>query len=54
MPTPQRISYLHSLSGATLTRRHHARFGDVIEVRAPDGRGVRYDADGNFIGLLEP
>jgi filamentous hemagglutinin len=39
---------------ATMTRRHHARFGEVIEVRAPDGRGVRYDAHGNFIGFLEP
>lgn len=40
--------------GSTTTRRHHARFGDVIEVRAPDGRGVRYDASGRFIGFLEP
>lgn len=39
---------------STTTRRHHARFGEVIEVRAPDGRGIRYDADGNFIGFLEP
>ena len=40
--------------GSTVTKRHHARFGDVIEVRAPDGRGVRYDAAGRFIGFLEP
>lgn len=40
--------------GSTTTTRHHARFGDVIEIRAPDGRGVRYDANGRFIGLLEP
>ena len=40
--------------GSTTTRRHHARFGDVIEVRAPDGRGVRYDESGRFIGFLEP
>ena len=25
-----------------------------VEVWAPSGRGVRYDADGNFVGLLEP
>lgn len=41
-------------SGNTITTRHHARFGDVTEVRAPDGRGVRYGADGRFIGFLEP
>ena len=39
---------------STTTTRHHARFGDVIEVRAPDGRGVRYDAGGKLIGFLEP
>lgn len=40
--------------GAKMTKRHHARFGDVIEITAPDGRGVRYDANGNFLGFLEP
>ena len=40
--------------GAMTTRRHHARFGEVIEIRAPNGKGVRYDANGNFLGLLEP
>lgn len=40
--------------GATTQTRHHARFGEVIEVRAPDGRGVRYDSNGKLIGLLEP
>ena len=40
--------------GSTTTTRHHARFGDVTEIRAPDGRGVRYDANGVFIGFLEP
>src|SRR5690625_4490906 len=40
--------------GATTTQRHHARFGDVIEVRAPDGRGVRYSPDRKFLGFLEP
>jgi len=40
--------------GSTTTSRHHARFGDITDVVAPDGRGVRYDADGNFITLLEP
>lgn len=40
--------------GRTVTTRHHARFGNVREIRAPDGRGVRYGADGEFIGFLEP
>jgi hypothetical protein len=40
--------------GATATTRHRARFGNVTEIRAPDGRGVRCDASGGFIGFLEP
>jgi RHS repeat-associated protein len=40
--------------GATAVRRHHARFGDVSEIRAPDGRGLRYGSDGRFLGFLEP
>jgi RHS repeat-associated protein len=40
--------------GSTTVTRDHARFGQITEVRAPDGRGVRYGPDGNFIGLLEP
>jgi RHS repeat-associated protein len=39
---------------STAVTRHHARFGEVTEIRAPDGRGIRYGADGKFIGLLEP
>lgn len=27
--------------GSTTGRRHHARFGDIIEVKAPDGRALR-------------
>lgn len=35
--------------------RHHARFGDVVEGRLPDGRGARWSGDGrNFHGFLEP
>lgn len=40
--------------GASTTQRHHARFGEVIEIRSPDGRGLRFDSDGRFIGFLEP
>lgn len=41
-------------SGSTQTMRSTDRFGDVVEVVAPDGRGVRFSADGKFIGFLEP
>lgn len=40
--------------GSKVTKRHHARFGDIIELRTPDGKGIRYDAKGNFLGFLEP
>lgn len=40
--------------GTTTVSRHHARFGDVTEIRAPDGRGLRYGSDGRFLGFLEP
>ncbi|VWX57598.1 exported hypothetical protein [Burkholderiales bacterium 8X] len=40
--------------GSTMVTRNHARFGEVTEVWAPDGRGLRYGADGKFIGFLEP
>jgi hypothetical protein len=34
--------------------RHTRAFGKVIEIRAADGKGVRYQDDGTFIGFLEP
>ncbi|OQY27246.1 MAG: hypothetical protein B6243_13185 [Anaerolineaceae bacterium 4572_5.2] len=34
--------------------RQTKRFGKVTEIRAPDGRGIRYDNTGSFIGFLEP
>jgi hypothetical protein len=40
--------------GSTVTTRHHARYGNVTEVRHPDGRGIRYDSNGEFMGFLEP
>ena len=40
--------------GTTTISRHHARFGDVTEIHAPDGRGLRYGSDGRFLGFLEP
>lgn len=40
---------------STFQARHHARHGDVLEVIAPDGRGLRYNAQtGDFMGLLDP
>jgi len=38
----------------THTQRRHARFGKITDIRTPGGRGIRYDASGNFIGFLEP
>ncbi|MFM0741441.1 hemagglutinin repeat-containing protein [Paraburkholderia xenovorans] len=38
----------------TVEQLNRGRYGDVIEVRASDGRGIRYGADGKFIGFLEP
>jgi len=40
--------------GTTSVNRHHARFGDITEMRAPDGRGVRFSRDGQFINFLDP
>ncbi|TFY88592.1 hypothetical protein DYL61_23945 [Pseudomonas nabeulensis] len=39
---------------ATATYKDTGRFGKVMDVIAPDGRGLRYDSKGKFIGLLEP
>jgi hypothetical protein len=38
----------------TFTQRTTGRFGEVLDVVAPDGRGLRFGSDGQFIGLLEP
>jgi len=40
--------------GTTVTAADRARFGKVIDVRHPDGRGIRYNINGEFIGFLEP
>ncbi|VVP60948.1 hypothetical protein PS880_06229 [Pseudomonas fluorescens] len=39
---------------STVTYKDTGRFGKVMDIVAPDGRGLRYDASGKFIGLLEP
>ncbi|MBU9469086.1 hemagglutinin repeat-containing protein [Burkholderia multivorans] len=40
--------------GRTVTQRETGRFGNVIDITATDGRGIRYSVDGKFIGFLEP
>jgi len=40
--------------GSTFSARRHAMYGNVIEVRTPDGRGVRYGKGKEFMGFLEP
>jgi len=37
-----------------MMQRYHPRFGDIIEIRSPDRLGIKYDANGHFIGFLEP
>lgn len=39
---------------ATTTTHTTGRFGTVTEVRTPDGRGVRFGSNGDFVGFLEP
>lgn len=39
---------------STFTVRDHKVFGEIIDVRLPDGTGARWTADGEtFIGFLE-
>lgn len=38
---------------STLTQRHHARFGDVTEIYAPNGQGLRFNSINEFIGFIE-
>ncbi len=40
-------------SKRTITKRHHARFGNVVEIYAPNGQGIRYDSHNHFIGFIE-
>ena len=43
-----------TMPGTKIENVHSARFGQVTEVDAPDGRGLRYDSNGILIGFLEP
>ncbi|MFU8807328.1 MAG: polymorphic toxin-type HINT domain-containing protein [Bradymonadaceae bacterium] len=39
---------------STRTLEANPRFGEVIEVREPGGRGIRYTREGEFLHFLEP
>ncbi|WP_165604030.1 hemagglutinin repeat-containing protein [Saliniramus fredricksonii] len=39
---------------SSIKERLTGRFGPVLEVRAPDNRGLRFSTNGEFIGFLEP
>ena len=39
---------------ATTVTRHHARFGNIMDIRVPGGQGARFSADGKtFLHFLE-
>lgn len=39
---------------ATIVERHHARFGDIMEIKIPNGQGARFSADGKTLyGFIE-
>jgi hypothetical protein len=39
---------------STTTQRHHALYGPIIEIYAPDGRGLRYNGNsGEFMGFIQ-
>jgi filamentous hemagglutinin len=49
-----RLGGVYETGGDSVTYKDTGRFGKVMDVIAPDGRGLRYDLNGKFIGLLEP
>lgn len=55
--TEQGIKYLMDILSnpeSSYTLRHTDVFGDILDVRLPDGTGARWSADGTrFIGFLE-
>ena len=32
----------------------HPNYGDIIDIRKPDGSGLRYNQDGSFMGFIDP
>lgn len=55
--TQQGANYLNDIlsnTNSTYTVRNTKAYGDVLDVRLPDGTGARWSADGKtFIGFLE-
>ena len=55
--TEQGMNYLNQIldnPNTTAVVRNTKAYGDVLDIRMPDGTGVRYSADGStFIGFLE-
>lgn len=55
--TAQGMSYLNKIlsdPNATSVLRNTKAYGDVLDLRLPDGMGARWSADGEtFIGFLE-
>ena len=48
------VQEILSNPNSKLTYRHHAMFGDIAEIYAPNGRGLRYRrSDLLFIGFIE-
>lgn len=41
-------------TGKTVLQSNTGRFGQVTDIIATDGRGLRYDLNGKLIGFLEP
>jgi len=39
---------------STIKQYNRLRYGDVIDIKIPSDRGVRYSQDGKFIGFLDP
>jgi hypothetical protein len=39
---------------STYVTRMHPKYGEIIEVHAPDGRGIRFKKSGEMMGFLEP
>jgi len=38
------VKYLH---------RYHGRFGKIVDIYIPNGQGIRYHSNGQFIGFIE-
>lgn len=43
-----------SSAATTAIYKDTGRFGKIMDVIAPDGRGLHYDSNRKFFGLLEP